>query len=276
MRSILLGTIAALGAWLAAIPDPVNPDPDSPRPIQAVDSVFIERLTWMEVRDAIRAGKKTVLVPTGGVEQNGPYLATGKHNFILQVVAERIARKLEDCLVAPIVPFVPEGDIDPPSLHMKYPGTLSVTESTYRALLTDLCESLRVNGFERIVLIGDSGGNQDGMKEVAARLNERWARKTVRAYYIPEFYDYSGVAAWLEKQGVQQTPQGLHDDFGTTIQMMVADPTTVRMKERQAAGLFSINGVELAPAEKSIALGKRLIEFRAETTIKAIRAAFAQ
>src|SRR5581483_747644 len=97
----------------------------------------------------------------GGVEQNGPYLVTGKHNVILRATTEAIARKLGDALVAPIVPFVPEGDIDPPSLHMKYPGSISVTEATFESLLTEICASLRVHGFRRILLIGDSGGNQD-------------------------------------------------------------------------------------------------------------------
>ena len=127
----------------------------------------------MEVRDALKAGKTTVIVPTGGVEQNGPYLATGKHNVILRGTAEAIARKLGNALVAPIVAFVPEGDIDPPTGHMRYPGTISLTEDTYQRLLTDICASLRAHGFEHIVLIGDSGGNQKGMKAVARRLDEK-------------------------------------------------------------------------------------------------------
>ena len=91
--SILLGVSLASAAFALAIPDPVNPDPESPRPIEAVDSVFIEELTWMEVRDAMRAGKTTVLVATGGLEQNGPYLAIGKHNYILRATTEAIARR---------------------------------------------------------------------------------------------------------------------------------------------------------------------------------------
>ena len=79
--------------WLAfaAAPDPVSPDPKSARPIEAVDSVFIEELTWMEIRDAMKEGKTTVIIPTGGVEQNGPYLATGKHNYILRATIEAVA-----------------------------------------------------------------------------------------------------------------------------------------------------------------------------------------
>src|SRR5205085_5380713 len=137
---------------------------ESKRPIAAVDTVFIEDLTWMEVRDALKSGKDTAIVATGGVEQNGPYLVTGKHNVILKATGEAIARKLGNALVAPIVPFVPEGDFDPPTIHMPYPGTITLTEETYQRLLIDICTSFKVHGFEHIVMIGDSGGNQAGMK----------------------------------------------------------------------------------------------------------------
>src|SRR5262245_38996387 len=121
-------TLAALFAgflWAQTKPTAMTPDPNGPRPIAAVESVWIEDLTWMEVRDAMRAGKTTVIIPTGGVEQNGPYLVTGKHNVILRATSEAIAKRLGNALVAPIVAFVPEGDIDPPTSHMKYPGTIS-------------------------------------------------------------------------------------------------------------------------------------------------------
>ena len=272
-RTITLSAIALLASAFAATPDPVSPDPESPRPIAAVDTVFIEDMTWMEVRDALRDGKRTVIVATGGVEQNGPYLVTGKHNVVLRGTTEAIARRLGNTLVAPIVPFVPEGDIDPPSLHMKYPGTISVTEATYEALLTDICNSLRTHGFEHIILIGDSGGNQDGLRNVAARLNE--SPQGGRLHYIPEYYDFAAVAKWLEEQGITQTPEGLHDDFGMTAMMMSVVPQSVRTKQRQAAGKFHINGVDLAPAEQTIDWGKRIINFRAEATVKAISAALA-
>src|SRR5919201_587381 len=106
-----------------ASPGAASPDMNTPRPIEAVDTVMMEEMTWMEIRDAMRAGKKTVIVATGGVEQNGPYLTTGKHNVVLRATAPAIARKLGNALVAPIVGFVPEGEIDPPTGHMRYPGT---------------------------------------------------------------------------------------------------------------------------------------------------------
>jgi creatinine amidohydrolase len=268
----LLAVLLAVG-FLSAQPTATRPDPNTRRPIEALDTVFVEEMTWMEVRDALKAGKTTVIVPTGGVEQNGPYLATGKHNYILRGTAEAIARKLGDALVAPIVAFVPEGDIDPPTEHMRYPGTVSLTEDTYQRLLTEICACFRTHGFANVVLIGDSGGNQKGMKEVATRLNPKWAGGKTRVHFIPEYYDYPGVAKWLEKQGVKQVDEGLHDDFAITAQMMAVDPATVRMKQRIAANKFRINGVELAPVEKTIDWGKKIIDYRAEVTVQAIRKA---
>src|SRR4051794_31508051 len=276
MSRFALWLTLLLAAWLAALPDPVRPDPNSPRPIEAVDTVFLEDLTWMEVRDALKGGKETVIVATGGVEQNGPYLVTGKHNVVLRGTTEAIARKLGNALVAPIVPFVPEGDIDPPTLHMLYPGTISVSEQTFQALLTDICASLKTHGFKRIVLIGDSGGNQDGMKSVAAALSAKWKGTGCQIVFIPEYYDGASVTKWLEIQGIKQTPEGLHDDFAMEATMLAVDPSSVRMKQRLAAGNFRINGVELAPAEKTAAWGRKIIDFRAESTVKAIQKALAQ
>jgi creatinine amidohydrolase len=272
-RTLTLAALVLAAGFLCAKPTPESPDPDTPRPIEALDTVFIEEMTWMEVRDAMKAGKDTVLIPTGGVEQNGPYLATGKHNYVLRATTEAIARKLGNALVAPIVPFVPEGDIDPPTSHMRYPGSISLTEDTYERLLTDICASFRTHGFAHIVLIGDSGGNQKGMKAVAEALNAKWKGGKTHVHFIPEYYDYSGVTKWLEEQGIKQEPEGIHDDFAITAIMMTVDPTTVRMKQRQAAGKFRINGVDLAPAEKTVEWGKKIVDYRAEVTVKAIRKA---
>jgi len=252
------------------------PDPDMPRPIDARDSVFLEELTWLEVRDALRAGKTTAIVATGGVEQNGPYLVTGKHNYVLRATTEAIARKLGNALVAPIVAFVPEGEISPPSGHMKYSGTISLRKATFKALLTDIAESLRAHGFRRLILIGDSGGNQEGMKEVAVELTAKWGTGSATVHFIPEYYDfYNGgaLSKWLESQGVRELDEGHHDNVAITAMMMTVDPDTVRMRERRAKGKFSINGVALDPADKTIALGKKAVAYRADVTVAAIRKA---
>ncbi len=249
-----------------------SPPLDEPRPIDAVDTVFIEDLTWMEVRDAIKAGKTTALVASGGVEQNGPYLVTGKHNVVLQAMTESIARKLGNALVAPIIPFVPEGDFDPPTGHMRYPGTISVTQDTYKALLRDIGSSLKAHGFENIIFIGDSGGNQTGMNEVATELTSRFGGKP-GVHFIPEFYDYPGLMDWLKAEGYPQVDQGLHDDYGITSIMATVDPDSVRYRQRVVKGLDSINGIKITPLEKTQELGRKAVEWRANKTIDAIRKA---
>ncbi|HJT33169.1 MAG TPA: creatininase family protein [Pirellulales bacterium] len=276
LRILALGAVIVVSAFQTTAPAPISPDPKAPRPIDPLDTVFIEEMTWMEVRDALAAGKRTVIVPTGGVEQNGPYLATGKHNYILRATTQAIARRLGNALVAPIVAFVPEGDIDPPTGHMRYPGTISVSEATFESLLTDICASLRAHGFTHIVLLGDSQGNQAGMQRVSRGLTTRWANDATRVHYIPEYYNYDQVDLWLEQSGVHQVSEGLHDDFAVTAILMTVDPNLVRMKERGAAGKFSINGVALAPAPKTIEWGKKIIDFRANAAVRAIEHAVGQ
>jgi len=123
---------------------------DAPRPIRGIDTVLLEEMTWMEVRDAIADGSTTVIVGTGGLEQNGPYVAAGKHIFVWSATTEATARELGNALVAPIVKFVPEGSIDPPSGHMRYHATISVQQETFQALLTDIVMSLEAHGFTDI------------------------------------------------------------------------------------------------------------------------------
>jgi creatinine amidohydrolase len=245
------------------------------RPIDAVDSVWIEELTWLEVRDAIRAGKTTAVVSTGGMEQNGPYLVTGKHNLVNRAGCEAIARKLGNALCAPNVAFVPEGNIDPPSGAMRYPGSIGVSDTTFQALLTDIANSLRVTGFANVILIGDSGGNQRGMKQVAATLGAAWAGTKSRIHYIPEYYEnFSEVVKFAEATfGWKQVPDGSHDDALITAIMMTVDPDTVRMKQRIAQGRTSTNAIALTPTEKTIEIGRQIVNRRADITVAAIKKA---
>jgi creatinine amidohydrolase len=243
------------------------------RPIDAVDTVWIEEMTWLEVRDAMKAGKTTVIVPTGGVEQNGPYLATGKHNYVNRATCEAIARKLGNALCAPNVPFVPEGDIEPKTSHMIYPGTISLSETTFQALLTDIASSLKAHGFEHIILIGDSGGNQAGMKTVAANLTSKWgAGSKTTVHFIPEYYQYPEAYKWAAANlGWKEVPEGHHDDPTISTIMMTVDPNAVRIKQRIAKKKASINGIPLAPVEQAVAWGKKLVDYRAQVTVDAIK-----
>ncbi|MHA7815601.1 MAG: creatininase family protein [Pseudohaliea sp.] len=251
----------------------------APRPIAAGESPWLEELTWMEIRDRIAAGTDTVIIPTGGIEENGPYLATGKHNLILEATCPVIAGALGNALCAPIVKFVPEGRIDPPEGAMRYPGTISLTPATYESLLVDIARSLKQAGFRHIVLIGDSGGNQAGMAAVAERLGAAWAGSGTAIHFVREYYNpgWSVTEDYTRQTlGVRETRHdGYHDDIWVTAMMMVTDPAQVRFDERVQAGLASINGVSLEPLADTVALGRAMIDFRARFTADAIRRAIA-
>ena len=262
---------------------------DAPRPIAAGTSPWTEELTWMEVRDAVKAGKTTIIIATGGVEQNGPYVVGGKHNYVLQTVAPYISGRLGNALIAPIVRFVPEGAIDPePTGHMRYPGTISLEQSTLEALLTDICRSYRAHGFRDLVLIGDSGGNQRGMEKVANALNQKWRGEATRVHYLREYYfEDRWSYDFLKARGIVQidrtppagqardrpadTRNGMHDDVYYEAQVAVQDPRLIRADQRTNAGLFSLHGVDLAPVGKTVELGKALAEYRAEIVARAFR-----
>ena len=276
----LLGALASLAAPACATAQ----DLDMPRPIDGVETVFIEEMTWLDVREALAAGMTTAIVGTGGIEQNGPYVASGKHNFVLHATTEAIARELGDALVAPVVQWVPEGDIDPPSGHMRFHATISVREETFRALLTDIVRSLAVHGFENVVLIGDSGGNQDGMEAVADALNAEWRGEPARVHYIPEYYreDMYSCEFLKAELNIHQQPDRCvatrdeyHDDYHYSSIIATTDPTRIRVEQRRKEGLFSINGVDLDPLEQTIENGRRLVQYRAEITARAIRRAIA-
>lgn len=276
----------ALGAFVAlvaAVPTQAQ-DLNAPRPIAGSETVFIEEMTWMEVRDALMEGMTTAIVATGGVEQNGPYVASGKHNFVLSATTQAIAEELGDALVAPIVKFVPEGGIDPPTGHMRYHATISVRQETFEALLTDIVMSLEAHGFLDIVLIGDSGGNVRGMENVTAGLNDAWADQPSRVHFIPEYYteDIYSCDFLKAELGIFQQPDNCvatrnqyHDDYHYSSIIATTDPERIRARQRIAAGLFSINGVDLNPLEQTIENGRRLVEYRAEITARAIRASIA-
>lgn len=266
-----------------------QPDPERERllqekltsqsPIAAADSIWIEELTWLEVRDLVAGGHTTAIIATGGIEENGPFVATGKHNVILESACPAIAKRLGNALCAPIVKFVPEGTIDPPTRAMRFAGTISLSDETFRALLDDIASSLKQHGFTDIVLIGDSGGNQTGMETVARDLNERWKGSGTAAHFVAAYYDpgWEATEQYTEEVlGVAETKNdGHHDDIWVTAMMMVTDPSAVRYQQRVDAGLASINGVAITPLEQTVELGRKMTEFRAELTAKAIRAAIA-
>ena len=248
---------------------------DAANPLPTATTVWIEEMTWMDVRDALKAGKTTAIISTGGIEPNGPWLVTGKHNYVLRANCDAIARKLGNALCAPIIEYVPEGDIDPKNGHMTSPGTISMREETFQAVLTDVAHSLKMHGFKNIVFIGDSGGNQRGQRTVAETLNKRFNGEAVVAH-VQEYYDYASVAKFMEGKGIKEgKSDGLHDDPIITLNMFITDPKSVRYDERVKAGKASINGFDISNRAQATELAKQIVEFRASATVDAIKKAIA-
>jgi creatinine amidohydrolase/Fe(II)-dependent formamide hydrolase-like protein len=238
---------------------------------QMPNTVFLERLTWDEVRDSIVAGRTTVIIPTGGTEQNGPHMALGKHNVRVAANAEAIARTLGNALVAPVMAYVPEGSIDPPAGHMRYAGTISLPDPVFRQVLEYAARSLKQHGFRDIVFIGDSGPNQPGQNAVAAALNAEWAGSGVRVHAIEGYYrgDREGDAAEMMKRGIRKDEIGNHADVGDTSRMMAVDPTMVRAAKLQAGD--GSNGIQGDPRRSTAEIGRALNERSIARAVDLIR-----
>jgi creatinine amidohydrolase/Fe(II)-dependent formamide hydrolase-like protein len=251
--------------------------PDAVRPIDMLDTVWIEEQTWMETRDAIKAGKTTAIIGSGGLEQNGPYNANGKHNFVLRATCEATARKLGNALCAPIVTLEP-GNTERAGLT---PGSVFISANTFKAILTDMSSSLKSMGFTDIVMLADSGGNVNGMKEAVTTLNAKWQGTPARAYYIDEYYEEDKWSySFLKTLGINQVPDvqsatryDIHDDYHYEALVALIDPKLIRPEQRIKAKKFSINGVEIGSIAKMLENAKKIQDHRATITATAIRKA---
>src|SRR5712672_2048154 len=154
----------------------------------ASGTVFLEELTWTELRDLIQSGKTTIIVPIGGTEQNGSHMALGKHNLRVRHLSEKIAGALGNALVAPVIAYVPEGGLAPPTGHMRFPGTITVPEEAFDKILEYAARSFKLAGFREIVFLGDHGSYQKDEKVIADRLNKEWASQQTRVHGVEEYY----------------------------------------------------------------------------------------
>ena len=242
---------------------------------QAPDTVFLEELTWTEVRDAIQDGTTTIIVPTAGTEQNGPHMVLGKHKFIINHASNEIARRLGNALVAPVVTYVPEGNLDPPSGHMRYAGSITLPNEYFMKLLEYAARSLAVHGFTDIVFIGDSGGNQRGMEEVATMLNAEWASESARVHFVGDYYSNNGYREWLESEGETEETIGGHAGISDTSQLLFVAPEHIRMDKRAPLGGFEGSGVSGDPTRASVERGRKGLELKVETGVSRIQALIA-
>ncbi len=201
---------------------------------QSPRTVLLEDLTWTEIRDQVHAGKTTIIIPIGGTEQSGPGIAVGKHNARAAFLSKKIAEQLGDALVAPVVAYVPEGGVAPPSSHMRFPGTITIPDAVFQQMLESVAQSFVVHGFRNVVFLGDHGGYQKDLEQVAAHLNKAWAGKA-RAIVPPEYYASSsdGYAKMLRQKGFRDDEIGTHAGLADTSLQLAVAPQMVRLDQLQ-------------------------------------------
>jgi len=269
--TLCLFLVALLAPFTAALAEAMASTESAP-------SLYLEELTSPEVAAAIRAGKTTILVPIGGTEQNGPHMVLGKHNVRAKALAGTIARELGDALVAPVIAYVPEGGVNPPTGHMRYPGTITVPADVYRKVLESAARSFRLAGFRNIVFLGDHGDYQKDNEIVARQLDREWANTPARVFAIVEYYRAAsdGYARILRQRGYSDAEIGLHAGLADTSLALAVDPRLVRADQLQSRqGTPPPPGVSGDPRRATAELGKPGIDMIVNQTVMAIRAAVA-
>jgi creatinine amidohydrolase len=236
--------------------------------------VWLENLTWTELRDAVGQGSTTVIIPVGGTEQSGPHIALGKHNARVKVLAEQIATKLGHTLVAPVIAYAPEGNIDPPTEHMRFPGTISLTDETFIQLLVQSADSLKHAGFTHVVLIGDHGGYQKDLAAAAAKLNKAWGGKA-HALAALDYYNIAqgSYVDALKAAGLSEDEIGTHAALADTALELATVPDMVRADKMKNTSLTTLqSGVYGgSPQHATAALGQKGVDLIVAGTVSEIR-----
>ena len=214
---------------------------------QTPDTVFLEELTWTEVETAIASGSTTIIVPTAGTEQNGPHMVLGKHKYRINAGSERIARSLGNALVAPAITYVPEGDIDPPSGHMRFAGTISIPQEVFELVLEHTARSLKQHGFTDILLIGDSGPNQGPQESVAEKLSREWSQEGIDVFHIGDWYKIGVFDEYLISQGANYEQIGSHAGLRDTSLLLAIAPEHVRTNKMSPGRGPDVDGVSGDP-----------------------------
>lgn len=241
----------------------------------SLQSVFLEDLTWTELRDRVRSGETTIIVPVGGTEQSGPDMALGKHNVRVKILSEKVALALGKTLVAPVLAYVPEGSVAPPTAHMRFPGTITIPTQAFQQVLEYAARSFKLAGFRDIVFLGDHGGYQSELKVVADRLNREWSpTPSVRVHAVLEYYratETTYIDA-LRRRGLSAAEIGTHAGLADTSLMLATDPSLVRADHlRSDDRLNAANGVYGDPRRSSADLGQLGVDAIVTATVAAIR-----
>jgi creatinine amidohydrolase len=264
VMSLVVLSLTGVSAQRPADAPPTGPAGKAP------DTVFLEDLTWAEVRDLVKAGTTTVIVGTAGTEQKGPHMVDGEHKFVLEYAADKIARGLGKTLVAPVITYVPEGSWDPPSGHMGKPGTITLPEDRFVDLLVSAARSLKAGGFTTILLVGESGGNRTGMRTAAAKLNELW-KGAARAFWVDDYYTKSHAdqrTYITSKLGIPADQIGGHANIQDTSEMLFVNAKHVRKNKLAPGGGYENSGVSGDPTKATAELGKLFVQIKIDNAIE--------
>jgi creatinine amidohydrolase len=234
-------------------------------------SVWIDDLTWPEVRDAIAAGKSTAIIFVGSSEQNGPHMAIGKHNFIARYCAQRIAEELGDALVYPVLPFAITGDAAAKTGHMRFPGSVTLQSDVFSGVVRNATQSALAAGFKLVALMGDHGGGQEEMARVAQALSALSKGSGARVLYVGDLYSKADAQfdEVLAKRGI--TSKELHAGIPDTSAVMFLDADKWIRKD-QIAFANEQTGVQGTPAQASAELGKIYLDLKVANAVSQIRA----
>ncbi len=260
-RLAAVGLGAALLFWIAV------PAPSITAPMP--EGVELKDMTWVEARVALQAGYTTVVVPTGGIEQNGPHMILGKHDYIVGNAAVQIAKNVGQTLVAPVVSFVPQGEYNPPTGHLKFPGTIGVSEPVFEGLLDGIARSLKAGGFKTIVFIGDHRLSQVGQSIVAERLTSEWIKDGVRVVQVAAYNDDAAQIQRLIAEG-QKRETGQHASIIDTSELLSVHPQGVDLARYRS--FAEQNGTSFGdPGVVTSSQGSTLLAMRIKAATEAIQ-----
>lgn len=235
--------------------------------------VLMEEMTTTEIRDAIKAGKTTVLIFNASTEASGPALALGKHILRARYLGEHIARELGNALVAPVMPFAPTTD------ESRFPGTVNLSADTFSRVNEDVAESMVKAGFKYIILMGDHDGNQPSLRTLAGKLDEKHRAQGVRVFYSSDAYTKANkeIDDYLKQHGYPPSRHGGVSDMSLT---WAIDADYVRPDKIVLGGpvppvgsplSLGTAGVEGDPRRSSPELGKMFLEWKVRDGVAEIR-----
>jgi len=236
-------------------------------------SYYLEDLTWPEVAARMTTGTNSIIIPTGGTEQNGPHIAIGKHNWIVRFTSGEIAKQLGNALAAPVIAYVPEGSINPPQGHMLFPGTISVSEKAFAAVLEDTARSFKQHGFQAIFFLGDSGGNQAAQQMVAENLSKEWAQDHVVVASLDAYYADAEAVRFIKEAKLGGAGAMAHAGFADVSETLAAHHKGVRAdkvmyyNEKDA----SSTGFAGDPSGASAAYGRKLLAMKVAAGVSQVR-----